>query len=315
MKFGFGIPSRGPLANMESISHITIGGEKLGFDIVTVSDHIVVPRSIDSIYPYNETGEFAGRADGEYLEQLTTLMAIASITDRLRLLTSVMVLPHRSPVLTAKILATIDVLSNGRLDVGCGVGWMKEEFDAIGAPPFEERGAVGSEYLKAFKELWTSENPSFRGNYCNFSNISFLPKPVQKPHPPIWVGGESPPALRRAASLADCWYPIGSNPKFPLDTPKRLTNHIERLRGYAEGYGRDNSEIDIAFSVNWYSAQNSNERTRWFTGNPSEIVADIEQMASIGVNHLVLSFPGDTADEILEDMSYFQDHIGSQIHT
>lgn len=313
MKFGFGIPTRGSLADMESISRIALGGEELGFDIVTVSDHIVVPRSIDSIYPYNESGEFAGQADGECLEQLTTLMAIAAITNTLRLLTSVMVLPHRSPVLTAKILATIDVLSNGRLNVGCGVGWMKEEFDAIGAPPFEERGAVGSEYLKAFKELWTKENPSFEGNYCNFSNISFLPKPIQEPHPPIWVGGESPPALRRAASLADCWYPIGSNPKFPLNTPERLANHIQKLRSYAEGYGRDNSEIDIAFSVNWYSAQSSNKRTQWFTGNPSDIVADIEQMASIGVNHLVLSFPGDSVEEILEDMSYFKEHISSQV--
>ena len=88
-----------------------------------------------------------------------------------------------------------------------GWGWMREEFEAIGAPPYEERGAVGDEYLRAFKELWTSDNPSFDGTYCRFSDISFLPKPVQQPHPPIWVGGESPPALRRAGRLGDVWYP------------------------------------------------------------------------------------------------------------
>ena len=104
MNFGFGIPMRGDLANMESISTIAKGGEEMGFDIVTISDHIVVPREIDSIYPYNETGEFVGQDTGECLEQLTTTMAIASITNRLRILTSVMVLPHRSPVLTLSLI-------------------------------------------------------------------------------------------------------------------------------------------------------------------------------------------------------------------
>ena len=317
MNFGFGIPMRGDLANMESISTIAKGGEEMGFDIVTISDHIVVPREIDSIYPYNETGEFVGQDTGECLEQLTTTMAIASITNRLRILTSVMVLPHRSPVLTAKILATIDVLSEGRLDEGCGVGWMKEEFEAIGAPNFSERGAVGSEYLRAFKELWTSSDPSFEGKYCNFSNISFLPKPLQRPHPPIWVGGESTPALKRAASLGTCWYPIGSNPRFPLDNTNRLSTHIERLRTYAEEFDRDPAEIDLAFSANWYNLTDSKntqaERSRWFTGTSSEIADDIANLEKLGVNHLVLSFQGDTTTEILGKMSEFMEKVASHL--
>ena len=258
-----------------------------------------------------------GQDTGECLEQLTTTMAIASITNRLRLLTSVMVLPHRSPVLTAKILATIDVLSGGRLDVGCGVGWMKEEFEAIGAPNFSERGAVGSEYLHAFKELWTSSDPSFEGKYCNFSNISFLPKPLQRPHPPIWVGGESTPALKRAASLGTCWYPIGSNPRFPLDNINRLSAHIGRLRTYAEEFDRDPAEIDLAFSANWYNLTDSNntqvERSRWFTGTSSEIADDIANLEKLGVNHLVLSFQGDTTTEILGKMSEFMEKVASRL--
>ena len=149
----------------------------------------MVPNSIASVYPYNESGSFVSSVAGEYMEQLTTISYIAGITSKIKLLTSVMVLPHRSPVLTAKILSTIDVLSNGRLIVGCGVGWMKEEFEAIGAPPYEERGAVGSEYLRVFKELWTNDDPTFDGDYASFSDIAFAPKPVQKPHPPIWIGG------------------------------------------------------------------------------------------------------------------------------
>ena len=161
MEFGFGIPTRGPLATPDSMAKLAKAGEEMGFEIASVSDHIVIPRSIASRYPYNESGEFAGGPAGECLEQLTTLSFLAGQTSSIKLLTSVMVLPHRSPVLTAKILASIDVLSQGRLIVGCGVGWMREEFEAIGAPDFDERGAVGDEYIRAFKKRWTSDNPRF----------------------------------------------------------------------------------------------------------------------------------------------------------
>ena len=124
MEYGFGVATRGPLSTPDNLVAIARRGEELGFDIISVSDHVVIPRSIGSTYPYNETGEFAGRSPGECLEQLATLSFLAGQTSTVRLLTSVMVLPHRSPVLTAKILASIDVLSNGRLNVGCGVGWM-----------------------------------------------------------------------------------------------------------------------------------------------------------------------------------------------
>ena len=303
MDFGFGIPTRGPLANFESISEIVTPGEKLGFGIVTVSDHVVVPRNIDSIYPYNEDGSFAGQDTGECLEQLTTLMAIAAITKNLKLLTSVMVLPHRNPVLTAKILATVDVLSNGRLNVGCGVGWMREEFEALDAPSFDERGAVGSEYIEIFKELWTKEDPAYEGNYASFSDVSFLPKPIQNPHPPIWVGGESSPALRRAAELGDCWYPIGTNPKFPLDSADLLKKRIARLHQYAEATDRDPATIDLAYSANWFNM--SGQRTRWFEGESGQIQEDIGQLQDLGINHLILSFTGDSTSEITDKMSSF----------
>src|SRR6266567_4427207 len=123
-----------------------------------------------------------------------------------------------APVLTAKILSTIDVMSGGRIMVGVGAGWLEEEFEALGAPPFAERGKATDEYLQAFRELWTKDKPHFDGRFVKFTNIVFVPKPVQKPHPPLWVGGESGPAMRRAARLGNGWYPIGSNPRFPLNT-------------------------------------------------------------------------------------------------
>ena len=219
-----------------------------------------------------------------------------------------MVLPHRSPVLTAKILATIDVLSNGRLIVGCGVGWMREEFEAIDAPPYEERGAVSNEYLAAFKELWTSDNPSFDGKYCSFSDITFAPKPVQQPHPPLWIGGESPPALRRAAQLGDAWYPIGSNPTFPVGTFDQLADYMGRVRTNAENAGRDPATLDFAYSVNWYSdegAQDADGERRLLTGDAAQVADDINRLEGMGINHLMLNFPGDTADDTLAGMDRF----------
>ena len=184
MEYGFGMPSRGPLATPDAIATLARAAEEMGFGVIGVSDHIVIPRDIQSTYPYTESGTYSG--SGECMEQLSLLSFLAGQTSTVRLLTSGMVLPHRSPMLAAKMLTTIDVLSQGRLIVGCGVGWMKEEFEALGAPPHRERGAVGEEYIRAFKELWTSDNPSFQGKYVRFSGVRFEPKPVQKPHPPIW---------------------------------------------------------------------------------------------------------------------------------
>lgn len=309
MKYGFGVPTRGPLANPESIVALAREGEELGFGFVSVSDHIVIPRDINSRYPYNESGEFAGGGDGECLEQLTLLTYLAANTETVGLLTSVMVLPHRPPVLTAKILATIDVLSGGRLIVGCGVGWMREEFDALGTPPFDERGAVGDDYLRIFKELWTSDNPSFESSYASFSNVAFAPRPVQKPHPPIWVGGESPPALRRAALLGDVWYPIGANPRFPVGTLGQYATYADRVRGYAREGGRDPSELGFAFSAGWYDdreAQTGSDGGRKrFTGAPRQIADDIKAYEELGVSNLSIGLQAGTLQETMDRLDRF----------
>ena len=174
--------------------------------------------------------------------------------NKINLLSSVCILPYRQPVLTAKILATIDVLSNGRLIVGCGAGWMEEEFEALGLDTFKKRGAVTNEYINAFKELWGSTNPRFKGNYVSFSDIYFAPKPIQKPYPPIWIGGESPAAIRRAANYGDVWYPFGNNPQYPLDTIDRLKEGISKLNFKLDDANRDINTIYVALSAEmWYS--------------------------------------------------------------
>ena len=150
-----------------------------------------------------------------------------------------MVVPQRHPVLTAKMLATIDVLSKGRLIVGCGVGWLKEEFEALGAPPFAERGRATDEYLDAMKALWTQDAPKFAGKHASFDDVIFAPKPVRKPHPPIWIGGESAVALKRTVRVGDGWYPASNNPQHRLDTPERLAAGVAELHSTAKAAGRD----------------------------------------------------------------------------
>ena len=221
MQIGCSAPTSGPLIAPDSLVRIATEAEMLGFDYITVSDHVMIPTSIASRYPYSESGEFPSGAGAARLEQLTTAAFIAAATSKLRIVTSVMVVPHRPAVLTAKILATIDYLSKGRLTLGIGAGWCKEEFEAIGAPPFEDRGHVTDEWMMACKELWAKDDPKFDGKYVKFSDVVFTPKPVQKSIP-IWVGGESGPALRRTAKYADAWYPIGTNPQFPMDTLTRF---------------------------------------------------------------------------------------------
>ncbi|MYE60349.1 MAG: LLM class flavin-dependent oxidoreductase, partial [Alphaproteobacteria bacterium] len=172
MDFGFSIPHRGPLANPADQKRLAQTGERLGYAALTVSDHIVIPRDIGSKYPYSETGDFPGSRSGEALEMIALLAFLCGVTEMARLITSVMVLPHRNPVLAAKQLATADLLSGGRVTVGCGVGWMREEFEAVGLPPFDERGRVADEYLRVFKAVWTEDPASFAGDYAKFSNVS-----------------------------------------------------------------------------------------------------------------------------------------------
>jgi len=311
MKYGLTLPGRGPLATPDNLAIIARRAEELGYYMVLFGDHLVVPRHIASTYPYTADGAFPGSASGEAMEQLTVLAFLAGQTHTIRLVTSVIIVPHRPPLVAAKALATLDVLSKGRLIVGIGVGWMREEFEALGLPPFAERGAVTDEYLRAFKELWTSEHPTFEGQYCRFANIDFLPKPVQQPHPPIWVGGESPRALRRTAALADGWYPIGSNPRFPMGTPAQLATGIERLAAYAREAGRNAAELDIVYRTHDYAlhsdghaAAGSSRHRHPFVGTAAEIALDIRQYEALGVGYLVLDFArmSRTLEEMLQHM-------------
>jgi probable F420-dependent oxidoreductase len=312
MQIGFDMPTRGALASTETITRLAIEGEAMGYDYFTLSDHVVIPTDIEAKYPYSTTGEFPAGGRGDWYEQLTAAAFLAAKTSRIRMVTSVMVVPHRPAVLTAKILSTIDLLSNGRLTVGVGAGWMKEEFAALGAP-FADRGAVTDEYMAAFIELWTKERPRYEGRHVRFADIIMEPKPVQKPYPPMWIGGESEPALRRVAKLGDGWYPLGTNPQHPLDSLPRLRAGIEKMRQRVRDAGRDPARIAIGYRVARHGssapAKTDQGERRLFSGAPAELAGDLRAFRELGVTAVDFSFVAKTVDETIAGMKRFREEV------
>lgn len=308
MEYGLHLAVSDPAAKPEHLIHFAQRAEALGFFCVTVPDHIVIPRHISSPYPYTLDKRYP-RA-GHHLEQVTAMAFLAGATRRIRLVASVMIAPYRHPVVVAKMLSTLDFLSRGRVILGLGVGWMKEEFQLVGAPRFEDRGRITDEYIRAFKELWTQENPAFEGSYCNFSDLAFLPKPVQQPHIPIWIGGHSDRALRRAAELGDGWHPIGGVPAVPLE-PEDLKRRLETLAEYARAAGRNPKEIRVAFKASLYDRESEIRagRQRRFTGNAEQIASDVRDYQKAGVDCLILDVRTPDPAQTLERLEWLAQEV------
>jgi probable F420-dependent oxidoreductase len=303
MRYGFYLPTRGRSAEPDALETLVRRGEALGFHSTVIADHVVFPVSIASKYPYTVSGAFPG--GGDALEQLTLMSFVAAKSERLRLITSVMILPHRNPVLTAKMLATIDVLSRGRVTVGVGVGWLREEFAALGAADFDRRGAVSDEYLTMFKTLWTQNPASFRGEFYHFENLKCLPQPVQKPHPPIWIGGHSRAALRRVARHGDGWHPVGANPAAML-APPELKTLLDELSRLTEAERRDPRTLTISFKAPLYDeGVAAGGVRRRFSGTSDQIIEDIATYGRLGVSELIFDFRSEEPKESLERMERF----------
>jgi probable F420-dependent oxidoreductase len=292
------------MSNPDSLRSLAQRAEDLGFDSIWVSDHIILPRQVDSFYPYAADGVPTFKPDESYYEPLAALNFLAGCTQRIRLGTHVLILPYRNPVLTAKILSTLDVLSGGRVILGAGVGWMEEEFLALGLDTFHERGAVTDEYIQLYKELWTKDEPVFNGKYYQISGSGFQPKPVQKPHPPIWIGGHTGPAIRRAAKYGDGWMPIGLRPPAILE-PEELAEKIARLRTLTVEAGRPEDAVDVTFSTDVIFDKSAGPSRRMVTGAPEQIAADLRQYQDLGVKNFILTFPAQEASELQESMEHF----------
>jgi len=286
MDYGVVLPHFGSFARAEVAHRIVAAAEaaeSLGYSTVWVIDHIVLPAKIEGGYAFNPLDPF--------LEPLTVLGALALKTNRVKLGTAVLVLPYRHAIYTAKSLATVDVLSGGRLVVGVGAGWMEGEFNALGVP-FAERGSRTNETIDVLKALWTQDVPNYTGRHYQFSNIKFVPQPVQKPRPPILVGGITKGALQRVARQGDGWIALGKGPE-DLKAP------LETLRGLTAKAGRKPEDLHISMLP-------------ISTPSLDQVIKDVPSYAELGVHHVYLSFRAWTGEfsQFMELMTRFAREVG-----
>jgi probable F420-dependent oxidoreductase len=284
MKLGVFLPISGRAAS-GVLLEAARSAEALGYASVWAADRIVTPWRIDTPYPYSADQRFIVPPELPFLEPLTCLAYLAAGTERIALGMSVLVMPYRHPLHWAKIATTIDHLSRGRLILGVGVGWMVEEFDALGAN-FKERGALADEQLEIVTRLWGADQPSFEGRYYRFREVGFAPKPLQQPRIPIWVGGEGPRAQRRAGRYGDAWFPY-----FVRITPRELAARFDTVRRAAREAGRDPDRIRLCcclpIELTPEPVPQEEDRLR---GSPEQLTVALRAYGKIGVEHLALQF-------------------------
>ena len=310
MKIGISMPHSGFLTERKNISLIASKADVLGFDFLTVSDHIVIPKYVDSKMPYAVDGTF-NPGDGFCYDPLTLLSFLSAVTEKIRLVPSVMVVPYRNPIYAAKMISTIDVLSSGRITIGCGVGWLKEEFKVLDADDFHSRGIVTNEYIESMIELWTQSDPSYSGKYIEFQNILFTPKPIQDPHPPIWIGGESEAAIKRAARIGNGWFPLSQNPTFPLKTNEQLNLSLGQLKKELDLRNKNINEFDVVFQPGW--ADLSEYNIDMLNDNSSQITENILELERLGVTHVLFYFPKIELTALHDVLDNFADGVLKQL--
>jgi probable F420-dependent oxidoreductase len=267
MQIGINIANHKDLLSTPYIQTTARMAEDLGFDSVWIPDHIVVPRAVEERY------------GPVYYDAIAVLAYLAGITSRVRLGTTVLVVPYRHPVVLAKQVASIDQLSHGRVILGIGVGWAEAEF-ALLQLAFAERGPRTDEALHLMHALWTQDAPRFEGTYYTVSDLRFQPKPMQQPMP-IWVGGNSRAALRRTAEFATGWHPIDT-------PPDRLQHDLQTLHALCHSKGRTPPALCPRFTVRVQEHAADSTR-RFMAGDTEQILADLLQLETLGASHVVLS--------------------------
>ena len=278
MKFGVCLTHYGREIRSAELVEAVTEIEGLGFDSIWVTDHVVIPEGVrEAQFIYRE----------HMLEAFTVFSYLAAVSKRAQLGSSIIVLAYRNPIVMAKMLASIDVLSGGRVIFGAAAGYMEGEFDALGAS-FEERGDVSDEYLRVIREIWTHDRTSFSGRYFNFDKIYTSPRPVQHPGPPIWIGGRSKRAMRRAVELGDGWHPIGLSAEQMREGRAYMAGLCER-RGIDRVPAmslRANLLVDgVSEPIGPYAGRAGNTP---FKGDPSLIRDRVAAFEDAGVEHIVL---------------------------
>ena len=281
MPVGVTLPNYGPLAGAAALARLALRAEEVGFDSIWVADHLVIPCEVGSIYPFDTRARpEPARLEGlvEFYEPVVTLAYLAAVTTHIRLGISVYIVPYRNPVVTAKLIATLDALSNGRVIFGAGVGWLREEFQALGADP-GRRGRVTDEYLEVCRRLWRDDVASFRGAHYHLPAVRTGPKPIQRPWPPIWIGGNSEAALARAVALGDGLHLIDLSP----DDAATIGTQLDR-RLHAAGRARAGVTLSLRTSVLVRGASGADPS--W---TPETLRRDRDAYARAGIDYFIVA--------------------------
>jgi probable F420-dependent oxidoreductase len=286
MDFGVFLPVSGGASTRAGLTHAAQTAERLGFTTVWAADRIIIPWKIETDYAYSWSGSFIVPPEKPFLESMTALAFLAGATEHVRLGVSVLVTTYRDPVHWAKVAATIDWLSEGRFILGVGIGWMEEEFVALGRGHlFRERAKLADEQLRVARNLFTEEHCSFAGEHYRYDDIAFYPKAYDAPIP-IWCGGESAGAQRRAGVHADAWFPY-----FPRVTPEELARRYERVRAAASEAGRDPATVKLHCCLSVEVTHDPVEQEPdILRGTPDQIADALERFAEVGVEHVALQF-------------------------
>jgi probable F420-dependent oxidoreductase len=267
-----------------SIASVARKAEELGFESLWIPEHIILPVNYKSPYPYSSSGRMPAPPETPLHDPMLALAYTAAITSKIRLATGIFVLPIRNPFATAKAVASLDVLSGGRFIFGVGIGWLQEEFEAVGMN-FKDRALRSREYVELLKELWTKDEPVYHGKTTGIEGFKMNPKPVQKPHPPIVFGGHTEPSLKRAARLGDGWYGIGEN----LDEVGEV---IKRLRAHEKEQNRS-KPLELTVAPRF--------------GGPIT-VDQVKRLREMGVERIILGAGPSTRDQLIQ-MERFRDEV------
>lgn len=292
MRYGVAIPHANTFATPDALRAMARAVEDLGFDSLWVSDHIIVPEGSGYIPEFMD-------------EPLAALAFLAAETKHVTIGTSVLIVPYRDPVFTAKFLSTVDYLSNGRLVVGVGAGWLEEEFQALGVP-FGERGPRTDEYLRVYRNLWETETSSFEGQWKAYSNMRMFPKggASRRGTIPIWVGGNGDPSVRRAAELGDGWHPINIG-------PQEFGEAVRRYREACQRFGREPGPICLRHMPGGRTRPGGGE---WpLSGTADQQAADVRAYAEAGLDELMLSLPARNLDDLLGRLRTFMREVAPRV--
>lgn len=302
MKLGVFLPISGRAAGRDTLMAAARNAEAQGFDAVWSADRVVTPWKIETSYPYSENHEFIVPPDRPFLDSLTCLAFLAGCTEKITLGISVLVLPYRHPLYWTRVAASIEQLSPGRLIMGVGVGWMEEEFAALGVP-FKERGRMTDEQLQILSRLWREEHIDFDGQYYNLHDLAFYPKPT--PRIPIWIGGEGSSAHKRSAQYGDAWFPY-----FVDITPAELRAGYDKVLRLADEAGRDPEQVQLTccrpIEVTKQAMPQDERRLR---GTSEQLVEALRAYRAIGVEHLALQFMAPRWPDRVEQIEQFAQEV------